>query len=123
MLKEDNLELDGVFDGMAIVFHDHRVRCLASKPVDKLDVDFSGAQWSAVRLARETKFLRQTVVRRTKNHECPVCEFLGKSLVGCGVACHATRWADVRGGNAKNVVADGMRCCRNYPEILSQLPA
>src|SRR5688572_1869429 len=120
LLQEDHLKLDGVFDGVAIVFARDSVRGGRSEPLHEFDVHFCVAQWSPVRLSRETELFGRTVMRGSQNDKRSLAKIGCQPLVRRGVALDSAERTHVRRRDTKELRCEARR--RDDPEILTQLP-
>ena len=69
MLQKHDLELDGVFDGVAIVFHQDGIGRGLFQLVHQADIGFGFSERRDEILAREAKALRSAVVRSSEDDE------------------------------------------------------
>src|SRR5262249_37337273 len=85
LLEKNHLELDRVFDGMTVVFHDDRITRVSRQAIDELNIHPGRAQRRAIRLSRQAELLRQTVMRGSENDERFAREIGSETLVCLGV--------------------------------------
>ena len=69
VLQEQHLKLDGVLDGVAVVFHPHRAGRGLRQFIHQRQIGDSFAERRHERFARQAETVRLAVVRRSQHHE------------------------------------------------------
>ena len=100
MLQEDDLKLDGVLEGMAVVFHEHGVAAARREPVDQRGIGGAFAERRHERFSREAEVLGLAVVRGCQDDESTILQLRAERLVRGTIGLPSAFRADVRRGNA-----------------------
>ncbi len=117
VLQEQNLKLDGVFDGVAVVFHGDRSTTFIRKPVYQIHLGNSLAQRGHERLARQPELLRLAIVRRSKNDE-NAFGMIGRQLVICvAIGFPSAERTHMRSGNAYQAIGCRRQRMRSHINV------
>ena len=108
VLQEDHLQLDGVLEGVAVVFHADAAPPPRSASQSTSAVSVTASPSGVRKFLRvRPKRLRLAVVRGRQNHEGPVAMLRADHAIGGAVGLPPARRADVRRGDPDQVAVGG----------------
>src|SRR5579871_1678132 len=129
MLQKNNLKLDGMFDGVAVVFHQDAVPSFGGKTIHQRRIRNGFPKRRRERLSSQAQPVRLTVVRRSQNDEGSLPVTGGERCVGGAIGFHSAEGADMRRGDgersavvgfafaAVEIAGEGFRQLGSFPRI------